>query len=104
MGANPLTFLGLSGVGDLVLTCTGDLSRNRRVGLALGRGARLDDVLRNLRHVAEGVPTAEAAHRLAEQLGVELPISSEVYRVLFEGKPVLDAVHDVLHRPLKPEW
>ncbi len=61
-------------------------------------------MLSGLGHVAEGVPTAEAAHRLAERLGVELPISSEVYRVLFEGKPVLDAVHDVLHRPLKPEW
>jgi glycerol-3-phosphate dehydrogenase (NAD(P)+) len=103
-GGNVLTLAGLAGLGDLVLTCTGELSRNRTVGVELGRGARLDDVLRNLRHVAEGVPTAEAAHRLAEQLGVELPISSEVYRVLFEGKPVLDAVHDVLHRPLKPEW
>ena len=103
-GGNVLTLAGLAGLGDLVLTCTGELSRNRTVGVELGRGARLDDVLRNLGHVAEGVPTAEAAHRLAEQFGVELPISSEVYRVLFEGKPVLDAVHDVLHRPLKPEW
>ena len=103
-GGNVLTLAGLAGLGDLVLTCTGELSRNRTVGVELGRGARLDDVLRNLGHVAEGVPTAEAAHRLAEQLGVELPISSEVYRVLFEGKPVLEAVHDVLHRPLKPEW
>lgn len=103
-GGNVLTLAGLAGLGDLVLTCTGELSRNRTVGVELGRGARLEDVLRNLGHVAEGVPTAEAAHRLAEQFGVELPISSEVYRVLFEGKPVLDAVHDVLHRPLKPEW
>lgn len=103
-GGNVLTLAGLAGLGDLVLTCTGELSRNRTVGVELGRGARLDAVLSGLGHVAEGVPTALAAHRLAERLGVELPISSEVYRVLFEGKPVLDAVHDVLHRPLKPEW
>jgi glycerol-3-phosphate dehydrogenase (NAD(P)+) len=103
-GGNVLTLAGLAGLGDLVLTCTGELSRNRTVGFELGRGARLEDVLRGLGHVAEGVPTAEAAHRLAEKLGVELPIASEVYRVLFEGKPVNDAVHDVLHRPLKPEW
>jgi glycerol-3-phosphate dehydrogenase (NAD(P)+) len=103
-GGNVLTLAGLAGLGDLVLTCTGELSRNRTVGVELGRGAKLDDVLRNLGHVAEGVPTAEAAHRLAEQFGVELPISSEVYRVLFEGKPVPEAVHDVLHRPLRSEW
>jgi glycerol-3-phosphate dehydrogenase (NAD(P)+) len=103
-GGNVLTLAGLAGLGDLVLTCTGELSRNRTVGVELGRGARLEAVLSGLGHVAEGVPTAEATHRLAEALGVELPISSEVYRVLFEGKPVLDAVHDVLHRPLKPEW
>jgi glycerol-3-phosphate dehydrogenase (NAD(P)+) len=103
-GGNVLTLSGLAGLGDLVLTCTGELSRNRTVGVELGRGARLDDVLRGLGHVAEGVPSAEAAHRLAEKLGVELPIAGEVYRVLFEGKPVNDAVHDVLHRPLKPEW
>jgi glycerol-3-phosphate dehydrogenase (NAD(P)+) len=103
-GGNVLTLSGLAGLGDLVLTCTGELSRNRTVGIELGRGARLDDVLRGLGHVAEGVPSAEAAHRLAEKLGVELPIAGEVYRVLFEGKPVNDAVHDVLHRPLKPEW
>jgi glycerol-3-phosphate dehydrogenase (NAD(P)+) len=104
LGGNVLTLAGLAGLGDLVLTCTGELSRNRTVGVELGRGARLEDVLRGLGHVAEGVPTAEAAHRLAEQFGVELPIAGEVYRVLFEGKPVNDAVEDVLHRPLKPEW
>jgi glycerol-3-phosphate dehydrogenase (NAD(P)+) len=86
-----------------VLTCTGELSRNRTVGLELGRGRKLAEVLAGLGHVAEGVPTAEAAMRLAERLGVELPISSEVYRVLFEDKPVLDAVRDVLARPLKRE-
>jgi glycerol-3-phosphate dehydrogenase (NAD(P)+) len=103
-GGNVLTLAGLAGLGDLVLTCTGELSRNRTVGFELGRGAKLDEVLHNLGHVAEGVPTAEAAHRLAERLGVELPISSEVYRVLFEGKPVDLAVRHVLTRPLRAEW
>jgi glycerol-3-phosphate dehydrogenase (NAD(P)+) len=103
-GGNVLTLAGLSGLGDLVLTATGELSRNRTVGFELGRGKTLDAVLSGLGHVAEGVPTAECAHRLAEKLGVELPISSEVFRVLFENKPVHDAVKDVLQRPLKREW
>ena len=103
-GGNVLTLAGLSGLGDLVLTSTGELSRNRTVGFELGRGRKLEDVLAGLGHVAEGVPTAECAHRLAERLGVELPITSEVYRVLFEGKPVSEAVKDVLQRPLKREW
>ena len=103
-GGKVLTLAGLAGLGDLVLTCTGELSRNRTVGFELGRGGRLENVLAGLGHVAEGVPTAEAAHKLAERLGVELPISSEVYRVLFEGKPVGVAVQDVLHRPLRAEW
>jgi glycerol-3-phosphate dehydrogenase (NAD(P)+) len=103
MGGSATTLAGLAGLGDLVLTCTGELSRNRTVGLELGRGRKLADVLAGLGHVAEGVPTAEAAMRLAERLGVDLPISSEVYRVLFQDKPVLDAVRDVLARPLKRE-
>lgn len=102
-GGHPLTLSGLAGLGDLVLTCTGELSRNRTVGVELGRGASLDAVLANLNHVAEGVPTAESAYRLAAQLGVELPITSEVYRVLFQQKPVADAVRDVLSRPLRSE-
>ncbi len=103
-GANPLTLAGLSGMGDLVLTCTGDSSRNRTVGVELGRGRRLDDVLAGLGHVAEGVRTAQSAHQLALSLGVELPIISEVYRVLYEGKAPAEAVSDVLGRPLKREW
>jgi glycerol-3-phosphate dehydrogenase (NAD(P)+) len=102
-GGHASTLSGLAGLGDLVLTCTGELSRNRAVGFELGRGKKLDEVLAGLGHVAEGVPTAEAAWRLAAQLGVDLPISAEVYRVLFEQKPVLDAVRDVLSRPLKRE-
>jgi glycerol-3-phosphate dehydrogenase (NAD(P)+) len=85
LGANPLTFLGLSGMGDLVLTCTGDQSRNRRVGLALGRGRKLADVLAELGEVAEGVLTTRAACRLAEHVGVELPIAEGV-RALLDGE------------------
>jgi glycerol-3-phosphate dehydrogenase (NAD(P)+) len=103
-GGNVLTLSGLAGLGDLVLTCTGELSRNRTVGFELGRGRPLDEVLAGLGHVAEGVTTAESAHRLAEKLGVDLPIASEVYAVLFENKPVQEAVRDVLLRPLRSEW
>jgi glycerol-3-phosphate dehydrogenase (NAD(P)+) len=103
-GANVLTLAGLSGMGDLVLTCTAELSRNRTVGYELGRGKKLEDVLAGLGHVAEGVRTAKAAYQLAQKLDVELPIINEVYRVLFEDKSPKQAVHDVLTRPLKKEW
>ena len=102
-GGDRATLAGLSGMGDLVLTCTGDLSRNRRVGLEVGRGKSLAEVVAGLGHVAEGVRTAETAFLLAAQLGVELPICREVYRVLYQGKSPADAVRDVLARPLKPE-
>lgn len=103
-GGNVLTVAGLSGMGDLVLTCTAELSRNRTVGFEMGRGRKLDEVLAGLGHVAEGVRTAKSAHQLAQKLDVELPIINEVYRVLFEGKSPKQAVHDVLTRPLKKEW
>jgi glycerol-3-phosphate dehydrogenase (NAD(P)+) len=103
-GGQPLTLAGLSGVGDLVLTCSAELSRNRTVGFELGRGRALADVLSGLGHVAEGVTTAKSAFHLASKVGVELPIVSEVYRVLYEGKPVYDAVRDLLNRPLGKEW
>jgi glycerol-3-phosphate dehydrogenase (NAD(P)+) len=102
-GGHVLTLAGLAGLGDLVLTCTGELSRNRTVGYELGRGKSLIDAVGELGHVAEGVVTAESAYHLAARLGVDLPISSEVYRVLFEDKPVLEAVRAVLSRPLKRE-
>jgi glycerol-3-phosphate dehydrogenase (NAD(P)+) len=86
-----------------VLTCTGELSRNRTLGYELGRGTGLRDALAGLGHVAEGVVTADSAYHLAERLAVELPICGEVYRVLFEQKPVSDAVRAVLSRPLKRE-
>jgi glycerol-3-phosphate dehydrogenase (NAD(P)+) len=103
MGAKPLTFAGLAGMGDLVLTSTGPLSRNRSLGVELGRGASLASVLARRISVAEGVGTAKAAVALGERLGVELPIAREVYRVLFEGKPPRQAIGDLMERALKSE-
>ena len=103
MGANPLTFLGLSGLGDLVLTCTGDLSRNRRVGIAIGRGEPLEDVLAGLHQVAEGVKTTRSAYELAQKHGVELPITEQVYRVLYEGRDPREAGVALMTRQLRAE-
>ena len=103
MGANPVTFLGLSGVGDLVLTCTGDLSRNRRVGLEIGRGRPVKEVLAGLTQVAEGVRTAKSAWELAQKLGVDMPITTGVYLMLFEGKDPLEAAVELRSRQLKSE-
>jgi glycerol-3-phosphate dehydrogenase (NAD(P)+) len=102
-GANPLTVAGLSGMGDLVLTCTGELSRNRTVGYEMGRGRTLEDVLAHLGHVAEGVKTAKSAYDLGKKLGVELPITTEVYKVLYEKKSPLAAVEDLMNRELRRE-
>ena len=103
-GANPLTLAGLAGMGDLVLTCTGDLSRNRSVGMELGRGRKLADILASMTMVAEGVKTTKSAYELSKKLGIELPIVSEVYRVLYENKPVLQAVKDLMSRELSAEF
>jgi len=103
LGANPLTLAGLSGLGDLVLTCTGDLSRNRRVGLEMAGGRSLAAVLADMRMVAEGVKTAKSAYDLAQREGVDMPITTEVYRALYEGKSPLEAVSSLLSRTLKPE-
>ncbi len=103
LGANPVTFLGLSGVGDLVLTCTGDLSRNRWVGLEIGRGRSVQDVLGSLQQVAEGVLTAQSAHQLALSLGVEMPITRATYEVLHEGKDVRRAFRELMARQLRSE-
>ncbi|MCS6900013.1 MAG: NAD(P)H-dependent glycerol-3-phosphate dehydrogenase [Myxococcales bacterium] len=102
-GANPLTIAGLAGMGDLVLTCTGELSRNRTVGIELGRGKKLEDILNTLGHVAEGVKTARSAYDLARSLQVEMPITEQVYQVLYHGKSVRDALADLMRRPLLPE-
>jgi glycerol-3-phosphate dehydrogenase (NAD(P)+) len=103
LGGRIETFMGLAGAGDLVLTCTGDLSRNRGVGLKLAQGAALDQVLRDLGHVAEGVSTARAVNRLARELGVDMPITRAVCRVMDGGIPPRDAVQDLLQRDPKPE-
>ncbi len=103
MGAHPLTFAGLAGIGDLLLTCTGDLSRNRTVGLQLGQGKKLDEILAGMRMVAEGVHTARSIYFLAQRMEVEMPISERVYRVLYEGKDPLTAVRELMERDLKHE-
>jgi glycerol-3-phosphate dehydrogenase (NAD(P)+) len=103
-GARTETLMGLAGLGDLVLTCTGDLSRNRYVGQELGRGRKLEEVLAGMREVAEGVKTARAAWLLAERLGVEMPITREVHAVLYEGKSARAAADELMSRPLKGEF
>jgi glycerol-3-phosphate dehydrogenase (NAD(P)+) len=103
MGADPLTFSGLGGLGDLVLTCTGDLSRNRMVGLKLGQGMKLNSILAEMNMVAEGVKTTRSAWNLARRVGVEMPILDQVYQVLYQDKPCKDAVRDLLARSLKEE-
>ena len=103
LGANPLTLMGLAGMGDLVLTCTGNLSRNRRVGLALGQGRTLEDILEELGEVAEGVVTARSATKLAKRVGVELPITEQVHALLDEGKPARQALADLLNRERRAE-
>ena len=103
MGAKPLTFMGLSGLGDLVLTCTGGLSRNRQVGLRLGRGETLESIVSSLGMVAEGVKTAEAARTLAERLHVSAPVTEAVCRILQNDAPAVDAVRELMDRPLKEE-
>ena len=102
-GAHPQTTAGLAGMGDLVLTCTGALSRNRTVGVELGKGRKLREILDALGHVAEGVKTTQSAHELGQKLSVELPITDEVFKVLYEDKPAKQAVVDLMTRPLKHE-
>ena len=103
MGADPRTFYGLSGVGDLVLTCTGTLSRNYTVGCRLGRGEPLDKIVGGMHAVAEGVRTARAAFELARRHGVDMPITQEINAVLFDNKPCRKAVSDLMERDAKPE-
>ena len=103
MGGQERTFMGLSGMGDLVLTCTGDLSRNRQVGLKLGQGKSLDEIVGEMKAVAEGVKTTQSLHDLARKLGVELPITEQVYKILYEGKNPAKATRDLMSRDLKDE-
>ena len=104
LGGRRETLMGLAGLGDLVLTCTGDLSRNRRVGLGLARGEPLSDILAQLGHVAEGVEAAKAAAALAKQHDIEMPIVDAVHRVLYDGQSPRDAVADLLRREPKAEF
>ncbi|MBI5199349.1 MAG: NAD(P)-dependent glycerol-3-phosphate dehydrogenase, partial [Nitrospirae bacterium] len=103
MGANPLTFSGLSGLGDLILTCTGELSRNRTVGYKLGKGMKLKDMLLEMKMVAEGINTTRAAYKLSREYGVEMPITEQVYKLLYEDKDPRDVVKDLMARGLKDE-
>lgn len=103
MGAVPATFSGLAGMGDLVLTCTGDLSRNRTVGIKLGQGMRLKEILAQMKMVAEGVKTAESTYLLARRLQVEMPITEQVYQILYEEKSPRVAVMQLMTRDLKAE-
>jgi len=98
LGGRPETLSGLSGVGDLILTCTGDLSRNRRVGLLLAQQHDLQEILRRLGHVAEGVYTVREVHQLASQMGVAMPICEAVYRILYEQIPAAEMVVELLNR------
>lgn len=104
LGAAERTLAGLSGMGDLILTCTGELSRNRTVGVELGKGRSLDEVLSSMRMVAEGVETTRAAHALAVREGIEMPIVAEVHSVLFEGRHPKEAVRNLMKREPKPEF
>jgi glycerol-3-phosphate dehydrogenase (NAD(P)+) len=103
LGADPLTFAGLAGMGDLVLTATGALSRNRTLGVELAQGRSLAEIMGDRRTVAEGVRTAQAAVELGQRTGVELPIATEVERILFEDKSPRQAVRDLMEREPKPE-
>lgn len=102
-GAKGETMAGLAGLGDLVLTCTGELSRNRHVGFELGRGRRLADILGDMREVAEGVKTTKAIYELSRTSGVDMPITSSTHALLYEDKPAIDAASELMERPLKRE-
>jgi glycerol-3-phosphate dehydrogenase (NAD(P)+) len=103
VGARAETFAGLAGLGDLVLTCTGALSRNRAVGVAVGQGLTLEQALSGKESVAEGVANAESARALAARAGVEMPIVEATYRILFEGQPPREAIIELMGRELRPE-
>jgi glycerol-3-phosphate dehydrogenase (NAD(P)+) len=103
MGGNPITLYGLSGLGDLVLTCTGALSRNRSTGFGLGKGRKLPEVLAELGQVAEGVSAAHSAYVLSKQKNIRMPVCHQVYQVLYEGKPPEQAIADWMAQP-SPEF
>jgi glycerol-3-phosphate dehydrogenase (NAD(P)+) len=102
-GARVETMAGLAGLGDLVLTCTGELSRNRHVGVELGRGRRLTEIVGEMREVAEGVKTTRAIYELGKRLNIDMPITASIYALLYEDKPAIDAANELMGRPLKRE-
>jgi glycerol-3-phosphate dehydrogenase (NAD(P)+) len=104
MGAQEKTFGGLSGLGDLVLTCTGTLSRNYTVGHRLGKGEKLKDIVSSMKMVAEGVATSESSYELAEKHNVEVPIVQQIYKVINEDKDPVNAVRELMARALKSEY
>ncbi|OOZ43143.1 NAD(P)H-dependent glycerol-3-phosphate dehydrogenase [Solemya elarraichensis gill symbiont] len=103
IGAHPETFMGLAGLGDLTLTCTDDQSRNRRLGLALARGLTIDEAKAEIQQEIEGINTAREVYFKAQELGVEMPITDQVYRILYEGQSPREAVKELLHRAHKSE-
>lgn len=103
LGANPLTFAGLTGIGDLILTCTGELSRNRTVGLKLGQGEKIEAILKEMKNVAEGIKTAKVAYELIQKHHINNPVFVEVYKILYEGKEPRRALKDLLSLDLKEE-
>lgn len=103
LGAKKETFMGLAGMGDLVLTCTDNLSRNRRMGLALAAGKTIEEAQEEIRQVVEGVKAAKAVHEVAERLGIEMPIVNQVYRIIYEGVAPRDAVEALMNRAIKAE-
>lgn len=102
-GARVETMAGLAGLGDLVLTCTGELSRNRRVGVELGQGRKLEEILGQMREVAEGVKTTRSIFELGRRLGIEMPITASIHALLYEDKTALDAANELMGRPLRRE-
>jgi len=104
MGADPRTFAGIAGIGDLVLTCTGNLSRNYSVGKQIGEGKKLEQILGDMRMVAEGVKTAKSVYNLSRKLDVEMPISHEIYHILYDNVSPKEAVYRLMTRDLKHEW
>ena len=103
LGANPRTFTGLAGIGDLILTCTGHLSRNHTVGVKIGQGQKIADILSEMRMVAEGVKTARSVYNLSRKLGVDMPIFHEAYRILYEDHSPKEAIYRLMTRDLKRE-
>ncbi len=103
MGADPMTLAGLPGLGDLVLTCAGDLSRNRKVGIQIAQGKSVQEITQGTRMVAEGIRNTRSVYMLARSLGAEMPIVEQMYKVIHEGKKPAEAVRDLMQRSLKPE-